>query len=37
MAMEALEDWLEDYLGIARVALADEPQLLEALGIVVPS
>ena len=34
-AMDVLSDWLEDFLDIAEVALADRPQLLEALGVVV--
>ena len=36
-AIDALEEWMEDYLDIARIALIDQPQLLEALGIHVPS
>lgn len=36
-AIDVLDDWLDDYLGIAEVALAESPQLLEGLGIVVPS
>jgi len=36
-AIAVLDDWLEDFLAIAEVALADRPQLLEALGVKVRS
>lgn len=36
-ALDALAAWLGDCLNVARIALADNPQRLEALGIVVPS
>lgn len=32
-ALEALEEWLSDFKVVARIALQDAPQLLEALGL----
>ncbi|MCU4155281.1 hypothetical protein J1N10_04800 [Carboxylicivirga sp. A043] len=34
-AIEALAEWISDYMQIAKVALADRPQLLEKLDVVV--
>lgn len=36
-ALLALKEWLDDFDAIAKVALYDQPQLLEALGIFVRS
>ena len=36
-ALDELQDWLSDYLAIAKVALEEEPQLLEGMGILVRS
>ncbi|KAB8141732.1 hypothetical protein F8S13_18500 [Chloroflexia bacterium SDU3-3] len=36
-AIDELDDWVEDFIKIARLALADNPQLLEALGVAVRS
>ncbi len=36
-ALDELQDWLSDYLVIAKVALEDDPQLLEGMGILVRS
>ena len=33
-ALDDLQDWLSDYLAIAKVALEDNPQLLEGLGVL---
>lgn len=33
-ALDELQDWLSDYLAIAKVALEDDPQLLEGLGVL---
>jgi hypothetical protein len=36
-AFEKLDEWLSDFFTVARLALQDKSQLLEAFGIVVPS
>ena len=36
-SLRALRLWMKEFYGIARVALADKPQLLEVLGIKVKS
>jgi len=36
-ALLALKEWMEDFDAVAKVALYDKPQLLEALGIFVRS
>ena len=33
-AIDALDDWLDDFVAIARVALEEDPQLLETMGIL---
>jgi len=33
-ALDELQDWVSDYLAIAKVALEEDPQLLEALGVL---
>lgn len=35
-ALDALDDWMSDFLTVARVALADDAQLLEKMGLVTP-
>jgi hypothetical protein len=37
LSLRALRLWMKEFYGIARVALADKPQLLEVLGIKVKS
>ncbi|ASC74110.1 hypothetical protein XM38_050850 [Halomicronema hongdechloris C2206] len=36
-ALDALSDWFSDFIAIARIALEDEPQMLEAMGVMEPS
>ncbi|MEQ9440027.1 MAG: hypothetical protein RIG62_13310 [Cyclobacteriaceae bacterium] len=36
-ALKDLDHWMRDFYRIAKVALQDEPQLLEMLGYVVPA
>ena len=35
--MEKMELWMRQFYKVAKVALSDAPQQMEALGIVVPS
>lgn len=34
-AVDALKDWMSDFISVSRIALEDSPQELEILGIVV--
>ena len=36
-AMEALDEWVGELRAVARIAITDKPQHLEALGIMIPS
>jgi len=36
-AIDELQEWYSDYIEIARLALVDQPQYLEMLGIISPS
>jgi hypothetical protein len=36
-AVAALDEWMRDFIKIARVALQDRPQFLEKLGVIVPT
>lgn len=35
LSMQALRKWMREFYSIARIALQDSPQLLEALGVPV--
>lgn len=36
-ALAVLDEWMQDFYSVARIALADKPQLLESLGVFVRS
>lgn len=36
-ALDDLQEWISDFVAIARIAFSTEPQLLEIVGIVEPS
>jgi hypothetical protein len=36
-AFDAMQEWMSDFIGIARIALEAQSQYLEMLGIVEPS
>ena len=36
-ALDALQEWMGKFIAVARIALEDQPQYLEMLGIVEPS
>jgi hypothetical protein len=36
-ALDALQEWMGDFISVARIALEDQPQYLEMLGVVEPS
>ncbi len=36
-AFRALDDWMRDFYAVAKIAMEDQPQLLESIGIVVKS
>jgi len=37
IAIKALEEWMKDFIAIAKIALEDQPQMMEVLGVIVPS
>jgi hypothetical protein len=36
-ALAELEDWMSDFYAVAKIAMEDQPQLLESLGVLVRS
>ncbi len=36
-SLEALDLWMDDFWDVASVAFMDSPQVLESLGVVIPS
>lgn len=36
-AFKLLDDWMQEFYAVARIALSDHPQLLEALGLTIRS
>lgn len=36
-ALEELEEWMSDFYAVAKIAMEDQPQLLESLGLLVRS
>jgi hypothetical protein len=36
-ALAELEEWMSDFYAVARIAMEDQPQLLESLGLLVRS
>lgn len=36
-AMSEMEEWMNDFYAVAKIAMEDQPQLLESLGLVVRS
>ena len=36
-AFDTMQEWMSDFVAVARIALEDSPQYLEVLGIVEPS
>lgn len=37
VAIDTLDDWMQDFFTIAKIAVKDKPELMELLGRVVPS
>ncbi len=36
-AFEKLDDWMSEFIAVSRIALEDNPQLMESLGVMVKS